>query len=76
LGTLTSQGVFPQVPENKKLWKEEVNKRDKLQELETKLNSNEYIDERQTLANTWITREGAACVTRIWTSPCGLSDTN
>ena len=51
LVTLTSQGGFPQVPGNKK-YKEEVNITEKLQELKTKLYPNEYIDERQTLANT------------------------
>jgi len=48
---LTSQGGFPQVPGNKK-YKEEVNITEKLQGLKTKLYPNEYIDERQTLANT------------------------
>jgi len=52
LFTLTSQGIYPQVPGKYRLWKEEVNITEKLQELETKLYTNENIDERQTLAIT------------------------
>jgi len=35
----------------KEIWKEEVNITEKPQELETKLDTNEYMDDRQTLSN-------------------------
>jgi len=70
--TLASQGPFCQVPRNKRLWKEEVNRTETRNYKNLKQTVQKQIQrwKANTREHTWISREGITCVQHeFWRTP-------